>query len=102
MNSVEPCAISPDFPAKRAAKELLKYKFIAVDDITEGLVEAAREELCEALPWRHDDIAIDTLCLDTDFVPVFIFYDDEYDVLNLAIAFVKEHYPGVRVREPRS
>ncbi|MBK9386101.1 MAG: hypothetical protein IPN34_14915 [Planctomycetes bacterium] len=90
-----------DFPAKRAAKELLKYKYVVIDDITEGLVDVVRDELRDALPMRHDDISLETLRLDTGFGPVFIYSDEDYDVVDQAIEFVKMHRPGVRVPDKK-
>ena len=77
-----------DFNAKAASREFLKHGFIAVDDISGGLVDCAEDELLDALGFAADELDLGIEELSTSWGPVFVFWDRGRGTLAAAKAFV--------------
>jgi len=77
-----------DFNAKVAAREVLKFGFTLVDDISGVLVDAVKDELFEELSHAADVMDIRTDRVETGWGPVFIFRDHSRVTLAVAKKFV--------------
>jgi len=64
-----------DFDVRAACRDLLTFGFILVDDITEGLVEVAKEELMIELGHYADEVDLRITRVATRWGPVFVFRD---------------------------
>ena len=82
-----------DFDARRAAKELLKFGFTAVDDIGGLLIESAEDELLDELGLAVDALDFTRDEIDTSYGPVFVFRDTSQVTLEAAKKLVFSQYP---------
>jgi len=84
-----------DFDARKAARELLRVGFTAVDDIGGQLIDCAQDELFDALGFASDDLDVQVEEIRTDWGPVYVFWDTSRACLGAARAFVKANRPPV-------
>lgn len=75
-----------DFDVRAACLDLLRFGFVLVNDITEGLVEISKEELMVELGHYADEIDLRITRVATRWGPVFIFRDASHRGATLAKA----------------
>jgi len=63
------------FDARTAARELLRHGMVAVDDITEKLIDCAWEDLFDQLGHSADGMRFKTQRIETGWGPVFVMRD---------------------------
>ncbi len=83
-----------DFNARRAARELLRVGFTAVDDISGALIDCAQDELFDALGFAGDEFDVRREEIRTGWGPVFVFWDGSRGTLEAAKAFVRAQRPA--------
>lgn len=81
------------FNARRAADELMRVGFTAVDDIRGQLIDCAQDELFDALGLAGDEMNVRVEELRTSLGPVFVFWDGDKASLEAAKEFVRTHRP---------
>ena len=77
-----------EFHARRAAIELIKFGFTAVDDIGRILIRSAAGELSEELGFVADAMDLKRDEIDTNLGPVFVFRDRRKMTLKAAKEWV--------------
>ena len=73
-----------DLDAHAAARDLLENGMVAIDDITEELIDDAEEDIFEELGYAGDGILLTKQRVDTSWGPVFVLRDP--DVVSAAKA----------------